>query len=259
MRFLKFYKYQGTGNDFVMIDNREAFFDTENYALITRLCHRKFGIGADGLILLNLHPEYDFEMVYFNADDASLSMCGNGSRCAVHLARHLGMIGDKSTFLAHDGVHESFEEDGLIYVKMNDVQGIEEVENGYFLNTGTRHYVRVVDNLETFDVFTQGRHIRYHQAFQPEGTNASFITFHGNEISMRIYEKGVENETLSSGTGVTAVALVAATLKNLQSPVRVNTRGGELQISFEPGEKNKFRNVYMAGPAEMVFEGTVFV
>jgi diaminopimelate epimerase len=258
MRLLKFYKYQGTGNDFVMIDNREQIFDTENHALITRLCDRKFGIGADGLILLNLHPAYDFEMVYYNAD-ASLSMCGNGSRCAVHLARHLGMIQKQTTFIAADGVHKASIEDGLIYVKMNDVTGIESVENGYFLNTGTRHYVREVEKLSEFDVFNEGRKIRYDDAFQPEGTNANFIEFDGNEVSMRIYEKGVENETLSSGTGVTAVALVAASLKNLQSPVKVKTRGGELQISFEQIGKDKFRNIYMAGPAVMVFEGTVFV
>ena len=258
MHLLKFYKYQGTGNDFVMIDNREQVFDTENQALITRLCDRKFGIGADGLILLNLHPAYDFEMVYYNAD-ASLSMCGNGSRCAVHLAHHLGMIQEQATFMAADGVHEAFIEGGLIYVKMNEVTSIESVENGYFLNTGTRHYVREVENLSEFDVLNEGRKIRYDEAFQPEGTNANFIAFDGNEVSMRIYEKGVENETLSSGTGVTAVALVAASLKNLQSPVKVKTRGGELQISFEQMGKDKFSNIYMAGPAVMVFEGTVFV
>ena len=258
MRLLKFYKYQGTGNDFVMIDNREAVFETENHALITRLCDRKFGIGADGLILLNLHPEYDFEMVYYNAD-ATLSMCGNGSRCAVHLAHHLGMIGEESTFLAADGVHQASIKDDLIYVKMNDVNGIEKIENGYFLNTGTRHFVSIVENLSELDVFNEGRKIRYAAHFQPEGTNANFLEFDGSKVNMRIYEKGVENETLSSGTGVTAVALVAASLKNLQSPVKVNTRGGELQISFEPTGKGKFRDIYMAGPAEMVFEGTVFV
>lgn len=258
MHLLKFYKYQGTGNDFVMIDNREQFFDTENLALITRLCDRKFGIGADGLILLNLHPEYDFEMVYYNAD-ATLSMCGNGSRCAVHLAHKLGMIQQETIFLAADGVHQASLKDDLIYVKMNDVDTITHVEDGYFLNTGTRHYVRLVENLSDFDVFAQGKKIRYSDAFQPEGTNANFIEFDGNEVSMRIYEKGVENETLSSGTGVTAVALVAASLKNLSSPVKVNTRGGELQISFERKEKQIFSNIYMAGPAVMVFEGTVFV
>ena len=258
MRLLKFYKYQGTGNDFVMIDNREQVFDTENHSLIPRLCDRKFGIGADGFILLNLHPAYDFEMVYYNAD-TSLSMCGNGSRCAVHLARHLGMIKAQTTFLAADGAHEAFLKDDQIYVKMKDVDGIEQVENGYFLNTGTRHYVSIVENLSEVDVFNEGRKIRYKEYFQPEGTNANFIEFDGNEVNMRIYEKGVENETLSSGTGVTAAALVAASLKNLQSPVKVKTRGGELQISFEQIGKDKFSKIYMAGPAVMVFEGTVFV
>jgi diaminopimelate epimerase len=258
MRLLKFYKYQGTGSDFVMIDNREDVFDTQDHALITRLCDRKFGIGADGLILLNLHAEYDFEMVYYNAD-ASLSMCGNGTRCAVHLAHHLGIIGKHTTFLAADGTHEASINDEQIYVKMKEVDGIEEVKNGYFLNTGTRHFVSIVEKLSEVDVFNEGRKVRYAAYFQPEGTNANFIEFDNNEVSMRIYEKGVENETLSSGTGVTAVALVAAHVKNLPSPVKVNTRGGELQISFEQTGKGQFSNIYMAGPAVMVFEGTVFV
>ncbi|MDF9798187.1 diaminopimelate epimerase [Catalinimonas alkaloidigena] len=258
MNTMHFYKYQGTGNDFVMIDNREGKFPQHDEKLIQRLCHRKFGIGADGLILLQDHDEYDFEMIYYNAD-ATTSMCGNGSRCAVHLAHHLGMIGKHSQFYAEDGFHEARIEGEQIHIRMVDVVGIEEVESGYFMNTGTRHYVRFVEDLTDYDVMGVGKKIRYHEAFVPQGTNASFVEMKGDEVHMRIYEKGVENETLSSGTGVTAVALTVAKVKGLASPITINTQGGILQVSFRQLKDNFYTDIYMIGPAVMVFEGTVFV
>lgn len=258
MNILRFYKYQGTGNDFVMIDNREGVFPQNNEQLIQRLCDRKFGVGGDGLILLQDHDDYDFEMVYYNAD-ATPSMCGNGSRCAVHLAHHLGMIGKHSQFMAEDGMHDATIDNGQIHIRMVDVVGIEELEGGYFLNTGTRHYVRLVEDVAGFDVVGEGKKIRYHQTFMPEGTNASFTKVDNGEVQMRIYEKGVEDETLSSGTGVTAVALALAKVKGLQSPVKINTRGGELQVSFRKVKEDFYTDVHMIGPAVMVFEGTVFV
>ncbi len=255
---LKFYKYQGTGNDFVMIDNREKVFSGEDLSLITRLCDRKFGSGADGLILINTHPAYDFEMVYYNADGTQ-SMCGNGSRCAVHLARYLGIIAETTTFLAADGAHEAFIKNNRIHVKMVDVHTIDYLSDGYFLNTGTRHYVSVVENLSEFDVFNKGKAIRYDNRFMPEGTNANFIEPDTNQVYMRIYERGVENETLSSGTGVTAVALVASSVYDYTSPVTVKTLGGEILVSFEKKNNQEFSNIYMAGPAVMVFEGSIFI
>lgn len=258
MSELRFYKYQGTGNDFVIIDNREQVFDINKQELITRLCDRKFGVGADGLILLNQHPDYEFEMVYFNAD-ATPAMCGNGSRCAVHLAHHLGMIGESTRFLAEDGEHEAFIRDGLIHIKMVDVDEVQEQADGYFLNTGTRHFVRIVEDLAAFDVVGEGRKIRYDDRFQPQGTNANFTEMIDDLVHMRIYEKGVENETLSSGTGVTAVALAMAKARDVKSPVALSTRGGQLYVSFDRTGEQQFSNVYMYGPAEMVFEGTVFV
>lgn len=258
MNTLHFYKYQGTGNDFVMIDNREGKFPQHDEQLIQKLCHRKFGVGGDGLILLQDHEQYDFEMIYYNAD-ATQSMCGNGSRCAVHLAHHLGMIGKHSQFYAEDGPHESTIENGLIHIRMVDVVGIEQMEGGYFLNTGTRHYVRPVEDLADFDVFGEGRKIRYHTSFMPQGTNASFTQMIRGEVHMRIYEKGVENETLSSGTGVTAVALALDKARGLSSPVKINTQGGVLQVAFRKVKEDFYTDIYMIGPAVMVFEGTVFV
>ncbi len=258
MRTIPFYKYQGTGNDFVMIDNREPVFDVHQTELITRLCHRKYGVGADGLILLNTHRHYDFEMVYFNAD-ASRAMCGNGSRCAVHLAHQLGMIGEQTTFLAEDGEHTAFIRNGQIHIRMVDVQEIQKEAEGYFLNTGTRHFVSIVHNLADLDIVQQGRKIRYDARFQPQGTNANFAEMIDGTIHMRIYEKGVEDETLSSGTGVTAVALALAAAKNIPSPVTVHTQGGQLSVSFTRTADHKFTDIYMIGPAVKVFEGTVFV
>jgi diaminopimelate epimerase len=259
MNGIHFYKYQGTGNDFVMIDNREGLFPQQDKALIQRLCHRKYGVGGDGLILLQDHEVYDFEMIYFNAD-ATTSMCGNGSRCAVHLAHHLQMIGQHCQFYAEDGPHHAtIDEQGLIHVRMVDVTGMDEVAGGYFLNTGTRHYVRPVEKLSDFDVFGEGKKIRYADAFMPQGTNASFVEMVGGKAHMRIYERGVEDETLSSGTGVTAVAICLARLQGLRSPVSVHTRGGVLQVSFRQQENGSFTDVHMIGPAVMVFEGTVFV
>lgn len=258
MNKIHFYKYQGAGNDFVMIDNREDIFPADKEALIQRLCHRKFGVGADGLILLQDHEQYDFEMLYFNAD-ATPSMCGNGSRCAVHLAHYLDMVGRHCEFYAEDGPHQATIDGDRIHIGMADVGAVEEMEGGYFLNTGTRHYVRLVEKLAAFDVMGEGKRIRYHDAFMPQGTNASFVEIQDGEVHMRIYEKGVENETLSSGTGVTAVALALAHARNIKSPVRVNTQGGVLYVSFRQVNEHTFTEVEMIGPAVMVFEGTVFV
>ena len=254
-----FTKYQGTGNDFVLIDNRDNHFDANNINLVTKLCNRRFGIGADGLILICEHPEHDFKMVYFN-NDGSQSLCGNGSRCAMHFARHLKIIEENARFMAYDGVHNGFFKDGMIHIKMNDMEGAQPVGQDYFLNTGSPHYVRFVEELESINVFNEGRSIRNSNRYKSEGTNvnfASIIEKGQNTVSVRTYERGVEGETLSCGTGVTAVT-IAATKLGLQSPVTINVKGGILQVSFEE-HNGKFKDVYLIGPAERVFDGSITV
>ena len=258
MQPLPFYKYQGTGNDFTMIDNRESIFDDSDTEHITRLCDRKFGVGSDGLILLSAHPAYDFEMVYFNAD-ATRSTCGNGARCAVHLAHHLGIISDETRFVMEGDEYLAFVENDRIRIRMVDVSNVQKFPEGYLLNTGTRHFVRIIKKLSDYNVVGEGSRLRYDERFQPVGANINFVEVNDKEVRMRIYEKGVENETLSSGTGVTAVALTLAHTQDLPSPITVHTRGGTLTVSFVRSGPASFTQVYMAGPAEMVFQGTVFV
>lgn len=256
MKDIHFYKYQGTGNDFIMIDNRSMAFDGSEHHLITRLCNRKFGIGADGLILIQNHPDCDFEMVYFNAD-ASQSMCGNGSRCAVKFAQKLKIIEDHCTFMAIDGLHEATIHDNQVKLKMGDVESVNKVEEDFFINTGSPHYVKFVDHVEKFPVYEAGKAIRNSEVYKEKGTNVNFVSLNGhNQIFVRTYERGVEDETLSCGTGVTACAL-AASFSDYISPVNVQTLGGSLEISFLKGENGSFNNIYLSGPAEEVFSGTI--
>ena len=257
---ITFYKYQGTGNDFVMIDNRQEFFDIKNQALVARLCERRMGIGADGLILLQNRTGYDFEMVYFNADGRLGSMCGNGGRCTVQFAKQLGVISDKAYFLAADGDHyASILPDGTISLKMNDVQAIECADNFYFLNTGSPHYVEFVEDLDQYEVFQKGRSIRYNDRFRAEGTNVNFAELPQPDepLFVRTYERGVEDETFSCGTGVTATA-IAASFKGRTSPVKIKTLGGNLEVAFNrTGETAS--DIYLIGPAVLVFEGKISV
>ena len=239
-----------------MVDNREGIFDPENLAAVRQLCHRKFGIGADGLILIQNHADYDFEMIYFNAD-GSQSLCGNGSRCAVMFARRLGIIENKTNFLAYDGGHEAFIEGERVHLKMNDVDPVRIVGADAFADTGSPHHLVWVDDVEEAPVVPQGRSIRQSAAYAPGGTNVNFVEVQQpDSLKVRTYERGVEDETLSCGTGVTASAL-AASHRGLQSPVKVQTLGGQLEVSFEKRPDNGFTNVYLIGPAEMVFQGTI--
>ena len=258
MSSIRFFKYQGTGNDFVFIDNRSGVFDKTDHKLIAKLCHRKFGIGADGIVLVENSIEYDFEMVYFNPD-GSQSFCGNASRCAVDFASYLNIINDQATFKAIDGVHTAYIKSGLIHLKMNDVNSIKYFDEDLFIHTGSPHYIKFVDNVENENVIEEGRKIRNSESFITEGTNVNFAELmNSNQVYVRTYERGVEDETLSCGTGVTAVAL-AVSLKNFESPVKIKTPGGDLQVSFRKTGENNFENVYLIGPAKMVFKGEIEV
>lgn len=255
---INFQKYQATGNDFIMIDNRNGTVNLIKEQ-ITKLCDRKFGIGADGMILIQEHASADFEMVYFNPD-GSQSLCGNGSRCAVNYAHSLGLIENKTTFEAYDGEHTAeILPSGWVKLRMKDVQNVRPVANGTFIDTGSPHLVKEVIRLDQYNVFKEGKTIRNGGLFKASGVNVNFTeVLDNNELFVRTYERGVENETLSCGTGVTAAA-IAASQKGLKSPVRIKTLGGNLEVAFEKGQNDYYSKVYLIGPAEYVFSGSVSI
>jgi diaminopimelate epimerase len=252
---IPFQKYQATGNDFVIIDNRDGNIKL-SVEQIEKLCNRKFGVGADGVMLIERHPSLDFNLVYFNRD-GSPSLCGNGSRAAVKMVASLGMIGAHTTFNAYDGKHEAdLLNDGNVRLKMNDVREAKKEDDTVFINTGSPHHVEFVSKTEKVNVFEEGRAIRYSEKYKPSGTNVNFVELQNEEIAVRTYERGVEDETLSCGTGVTAAAL-AASLKGYTSPVKIKTPGGELSVEFSIGQQVAFQNIFLIGPAKKVFEGQV--
>ncbi|WP_460913791.1 diaminopimelate epimerase [Spirosoma areae] len=257
---MDFHKYQGTGNDFVLIDDRAGTFPATSQAFIERLCHRRFGIGADGLILLQNDAESDFRMVYFNADGAEGSMCGNGGRCIVRFAHDLGLFESETRFQAVDGEHVAVVCEEDIFLKMSNVAGIEDRAGLTFLTTGSPHVVQFTDDLESLEVVRAGRAIRYSEPFQPSGTNVNFAqVIDDNTVFVRTYERGVEDETYSCGTGVTAVALVAHQQLGMLDPVFIQTIGGNLRVSFNALPTAGFDNIYLIGPAKRVFAGTITV
>lgn len=253
-----FFKYQGTGNDFVIIDNRQNSFDRTNAKFIAHLCDRRFGIGADGLILLENHDKVDFKMVYFNADGNESSLCGNGGRCITAFASFLGIIDKSATFEAIDGLHKSIIKNNVIKLQMKDIDQINNYANHVFLDTGSPHYVTMSQKIEDLDVKQEGSKIRYSQDYNEEGINVNFVEKINDEVfAMRTYERGVEDETLSCGTGVTAVALamnyIGETEKNL---ITLQTKGGDLQVSFEK-QGDSYVNVWLIGPATQVYKGEI--
>lgn len=258
---IKFYKYHGTGNDFIMVDNRSQILSKNDTNLISRLCHRRFGIGADGLILLEqpIDQSEDFKMVYFNADGKESSMCGNGGRCLVAFAEFLNIIDKEAVFTAIDGQHEAIIEGDMVSLKMKDVQLADLDEKELFLNTGSPHKILFSDDVEAIDVKQSGAKIRYSELFKSQGgTNVNFVQQKKSDIfAVRTYERGVEDETFSCGTGVTAVALaVHATKRTTANTVNLETPGGKLKVSFERFS-DAYRNIWLTGPTEKVFKGEI--
>jgi diaminopimelate epimerase len=256
---LHIFKYQGTGNDFILIDNRKGNISL-SASEIEHLCHRRFGIGADGLMLLELKDGFDFKMVYYNSDGNQSSMCGNGGRCITAFAQKLGIIQNKAHFLATDGEHFSEIKGNIISLKMNDVNLIEKNDNFYFLNTGSPHYVKFVQNIRHFEVVTEGSRIRYNDRFKQEGINVNFIEkISDDTLFVRTYERGVEDETFSCGTGVTAAALVAALNGVSTTPhnCEIHTLGGKLNVSFQADSPDAYTDIYLEAPATFVFEAKV--
>ena len=254
---IEFYKYQGTGNDFILLDNRANQYNDLTETHVAFLCNRHFGIGADGLMLLNLKAGFDFEMIYYNADGKEGSMCGNGGRSITKFASSLGIRKNNYHFIASDGEHESeIDLNGWVRLKMSDVNGVEVHANYFILNTGSPHYVRYSGDVMKKDVKHEGQLIRYSSAFEKDGINVNFIeSLEHDKIYVRTYERGVEDETLSCGTGVTASALIAAHNDNGFNQVNVKTPGGNLSVEFDKIDDNHFTNIWLNGPAEFVFKG----
>ncbi len=256
---LTFYKFQGTGNDFVMIDNRQGIFNKDNTKLVAFLCDRKFGIGADGLILLEDESGVDFKMVYYNSDGNESSMCGNGGRCLVAFASYLNVIDGKTTFNAVDGLHYATINEDIVSLQMKNVDEVKIKHNATFLDTGSPHHVQLVENIDDFEVKTEGAKLRY-GVYGQKGSNINFVeASEHNSFKVRTYERGVEDETLSCGTGVTAAAIAMhKTGKTTENKIKIHAVGGDLEIKFDVSD-DKYSNIFLTGPAKFVFKGEIDV
>ena len=258
---LKFSKYHGTGNDFILVDDRKKQF-LPGHDLISHICDRRFGIGADGLLILREKEDVDFEMVYYNADGSPATFCGNGSRCMVAFAMSLGLGNGGFRFLAADGLHTASievisENEAKVRVSMIDPVIYTHDEDYTYLNTGTFHYVKFVSDPDAVDLMQIAPSIRFDSKFAPAGTNVNFLSMRGNGLYVRTYEKGVEAETLSCGTGVTAAAIAAA-LRTGETDLKIHTTGGDLRVTFKK-KGEKFSDVFLEGPAVKVFEGSIML
>ena len=255
-----FHKYEGTGNDFIILDNRNGEYSSLSQANVKKFCDRRFGIGADGLMLLNKKEGYDFDMTYFNADGREGSLCGNGSRCMIKFAWNTGIQKENYFFTAADGEHEAkLNVDGIVLLKMQNVNTIRSHHSDFILDTGSPHFIRLVPEVMQLDVFKKGKEIRYSPEFEKEGINVNFVEQleEPDKIIVRTYERGVENETLSCGTGVTAAALVCYHNENGFNEVEIKTPGGKLNVEFDRTADGAFKNIWLCGPAEKVFEGAI--
>ncbi|MBK8920979.1 MAG: diaminopimelate epimerase [Saprospirales bacterium] len=269
---MDFWKYQGAGNDFVLMDQRSRkWLDRSDTEIIKQLCDRHFGIGADGLILLQTHARYDFEMVYFNADGRESSMCGNGGRCIVAFARDLGIQRAKYRFWAIDGEHEATFAAGIraetrwVELKMTDVPQMdaaaaEQAATAFVLNTGSPHYVRFVPDLSQYNIVQEGRAVRYSERFCETGINVNLVQAFPDYLAIRTYERGVEDETLACGTGVTAAALAYHRQSGRtpgQSSIDIQALGGALRVRYTAHSDGSFSDIWLCGPAKRVFSGNI--
>lgn len=263
MSKLTFFKYSGTGNDFVVIDNRKAIYSVDDVAYWNKVCDRKFGVGADGVLFLNSSEKYDYKMIYLNADGGEVSMCGNGSRCLAHYAATVLGLGDKKnyTFETKKGVYKAHVDGDYVKVLMSelydvdafDVSDLYKSAHAKFMNTGVPHCIYENENLDSFDLQNIGAKIRYDKRF-PEGTNANFFkVVEKNHIKLRTYERGVEGETLACGTGATAAALACSTFFGWKNSVQVDMPGGSLTIEFSDDHSE----VYLCGQVEKIFSGAL--
>ncbi|MFM7222569.1 MAG: diaminopimelate epimerase [Bacteroidota bacterium] len=254
-----FHKYHGTGNDFIILDNRDHRYEKLTASAICGLCDRRTGIGADGLLMLESAEGYDFRMLYFNADGKPGSMCGNGGRCLVAFAYEIGIQQQHYRFIASDGPHAAERlEDGRIRLHMIDVTGITASSGATVMNTGSPHYVQFVEDVSLINVFDAGRTVRYSPAFADQGINVNFVARTKKGITIRTYERGVEDETYSCGTGATACA-IASTHENGHHAVSVQVKGGELEVEFTRINKETISDVRLIGPATHVFTGTTSI
>lgn len=258
MTTVAFQKYQGVGNDFIIIDNRKNIFPKKSIKLINKLCNRKFGIGADGLILLENSADYDFKMIYFNADGNESTMCGNGGRCIVAFAKQLELFEFSTTFEAIDGAHIALLENDEVNLQMIDIHNVEHHFNYYFVNSGSPHHIIITPHLNLCNVVSEGRKIRNGAPYFEQGTNVNFVEkMAENHFKIRTYERGVEDETLACGTGATAVAIAMYDAKfTTNTSLIIETLGGKLEVSFQK-EKNYYKNIYLKGLATFVFKGEI--
>jgi diaminopimelate epimerase len=255
---VNFWKYQGAGNDFVILDNREGQFSSLSILQRRFICHRHFCIGGDGLMLLQNHPEADFEMKYYNSNGKEGSLCGNGGRCIVAFAKKMGLIGTETRFMAVDGIHEAkLVTDSWVELRMNDVTQVERQYDFAVLDTGSPHYVKYTDELDEMDVVQVGRSIRNSERFRKKGINVNFVQYGDDALHIRTYERGVEDETLACGTGITAAAIVAAGNQNKAYQIPIKANGGQLEVRFDKKDDQHFENIWLCGPAVHAFEGTV--
>ncbi len=253
---IKFEKYHGAGNDFIIIDSRDLDSPLGQKD-IERLCHRRFGIGADGLMIIKTSNDYDFIMQYFNSDGYEGSMCGNGGRCISHFASRHNFASSKMSFLAIDGVHHAEILENIVSLKMNDVKDIIEYNDGLFMNTGSPHFVKFVHDINNINILNEGKTLADDIRFSPERTNVNFVEFQQSESKMATFERGVENETLACGTGTVAAA-ISINFKKLpnQNSIKLKAKGGDLNVSFDK-TNNTYHNIILSGPAKFVFQGII--
>lgn len=256
---INFSKYQGTGNDFVIIDNRDGNTSLTNQQ-ISFLCDRRFGVGADGLMIIGTADGYDFRMTYYNADGTEGTMCGNGGRCLVQYAHDNGIVKDHYSFIAIDGPHEAtINNNGWVHLKMSDVNSVEVGADFLVTDTGSPHYIKTVTNIEQYDVFNEGKSIRYNERFAKEGINVNFVAQCPTHLFVRTYERGVENETYSCGTGVTAAAITSCLHEQGEHDIKIQTKGGKLAVSFNNQGGGHFNHIWLKGPGTFVYKATIQV